>query len=138
MPKREKPPEKPAAPFHRPFKDLAARFGGEHPPLSDAGSPPEPPAAQISPASKHERPPRPPPARAVVRLERKGRGGKEATVVEKLGLPQDELARWLKELKQSLGCGGALEDGALALQGDLRLRVKAELERRGVRKVTTG
>jgi translation initiation factor 1 len=74
----------------------------------------------------------------VVRLERKGRGGKEATVVEKLALGPDEAARWLKDLKQALGCGGAVEGDALVLQGDLRQRVKALLESRGVRKVTLG
>jgi translation initiation factor 1 len=74
----------------------------------------------------------------VVRLERKGRGGKEATVVEKLELSPAERERWIKELKQALGCGGAIEGEALVLQGDLRERLKPLLERRGVRRVTLG
>ena len=77
-------------------------------------------------------------ARAVVRMERKGRGGKEATLVEKLGLPPATLGAWLDEAKRALGCGGAAEDGALVLQGDQRERVARWLERRGVRKVTVG
>lgn len=76
------------------------------------------------------------PARAVVRLERKGRGGKEATVVEKLELTAVELERWCKELKSALGCGGAVDGAAIVLQGDLRPRVEALLVQRGVRKVT--
>ncbi|MEZ4363571.1 MAG: translation initiation factor [Kofleriaceae bacterium] len=76
------------------------------------------------------------PAWAVVRLERKGRGGKEATIVEKLGLGPAELAVWCKELKQALGCGGVVEGDALVLQGDLRGRLPAALTKRGVRKVT--
>jgi translation initiation factor 1 len=76
------------------------------------------------------------PARAVVRLERKGRGGKEATLVEKLELAPAELERWCKDLKAALGCGGAIDDGAIVLQGDLRRRVEALLVARGVRKVT--
>jgi translation initiation factor 1 len=72
----------------------------------------------------------------VVRIERKGRGGKEATVVEKLGLPADALTRWLEEAKRALGCGGGIEDGALVLQGDQRERVARWLEGRGVRKVS--
>lgn len=76
------------------------------------------------------------PARAVVRLERKGRGGKEATIVEKLGLPAVELERWCKELKAALGCGGAVDGDAIVLQGDLRARLEAVLTKRGVRKVT--
>src|SRR5215831_6342950 len=44
-----------------------------------------------------------PPARAVVRMERKGRGGKEVTVVDKLGLPPAQLETWCRDLKQALG-----------------------------------
>lgn len=76
------------------------------------------------------------PARAVVRLERKGRGGKEATLVEKLELAPAELERWCKELKSALGCGGAVDEGVIVLQGDLRKRAEALLLARGVRKVT--
>jgi len=76
------------------------------------------------------------PARAVVRLERKQRGGKEVTVVEKLGLSKAALEAWCKELKQSLGCGGTVENDAIVLQGDLRKRAAEVLEKRGVVKVT--
>jgi translation initiation factor 1 len=76
------------------------------------------------------------PARAVVRYERKGRGGKEATLIEKLDLPAVELERWCKELKSALGCGGAVDGATIVLQGDLRRRVEALLVQRGVRKVT--
>ena len=75
------------------------------------------------------------PARAVVRLERKGRGGKEATIVEHLGLPAAELERWCKDLKSALGCGGAVDGAAIVLQGDLRRRLEPLLVARGVRKV---
>ena len=78
------------------------------------------------------------PARAVVRLERKGRSGKEATIVEKLELGPDELERWCKELKAALGCGGAVEGVTIVLQGDLRRRIEPVLIARGVRKVTVG
>lgn len=76
------------------------------------------------------------PARAVVRLERAGRRGKEVTLVEHLELPAKEREAWLKELKSAMGCGGQLEDEALVLQGDLRERVAKWLEKKGVRKVT--
>lgn len=78
------------------------------------------------------------PARAVVRLERKGRGGKEVTIVEKLGLAPAELERWCKELKQALGSGGSVDGDAIVLQGDLRDRIGAVLENKGVAKVTLG
>lgn len=122
MAKRERPTQPAPGPFHNPFGGLAERLGIK----------PEPEAT--TPAAAPARGP----ARAVVRLERKGRGGKEATLIEKLELAPAERERWLKELKQALGCGGAIEGDALALQGDLRERVKALLEKRGVRKVTLG
>jgi translation initiation factor 1 len=78
------------------------------------------------------------PARAVVRMERKGRGGKEVTVVEKLDLRPAELETWCRDLKQALGCGGSVDGDAILLQGDLRARVPAVLTARGVGKVTVG
>lgn len=72
----------------------------------------------------------------MVRLERKGRGGKEATIIEKLELPPAELEKWCKEAKAAMGCGGAVDEGAIVLQGDLRKRLEAWLTARGVRKVT--
>lgn len=78
------------------------------------------------------------PARAVVRVERKGRGGKEVTVIEKLGLAERELADWCRALKAALGCGGAVDGDAIVLQGDLRQRVPAVLTARGVGRVTVG
>jgi translation initiation factor 1 len=74
----------------------------------------------------------------MVRLERKGRGGKEATVVEKLGLAPAALAEWADALKRSLGCGGGVEGGALVAQGDQRDRVVRWLEARGVKQVIRG
>ena len=64
------------------------------------------------------------PARAVVRLERKGRRGKEATIIEKLDLKPAELETWCKDAKSAMGCGGTVEDGAIVLQGDLRKRLE--------------
>jgi translation initiation factor 1 len=78
------------------------------------------------------------PTRAVVRMERKQRGGKEVTVVDKLGLPAAELERWCRELKQALGCGGSVDGDLIVLQGDLRKRLPDVLTAKGVAKVTVG
>ena len=98
--------------------------------------PPGPAPAPAKPAPA--KPPKPPPARAVVRMERKGRGGKEVTVVDKLALPPVELERWCRELKQALGCGGSVDGDVIVLQGDLRPRIGAVLEARGIGRVTIG
>ena len=124
--KKDEAPAAPAAPFHNPFAALAAKR--EELP---AGPPPA-----AAPASKEKEAKGP--ARAVVRMERKGRGGKEVTVVEQLGLREAELETWLKALKNGLGCGGTVEGETLVLQGDQRERLPALLTARGVRKVTVG
>ena len=93
---------------------------------------PQAPAAPAAPPAKRA------PARAVVRMERKGRGGKEVTVVDKLGVKPAELEAWCRELKQALGCGGAVDGELIVLQGDLRTRVPAVLTAKGVAKVTVG
>ncbi len=108
-------------PFHNPFAALKDKLGDL--PEGPAPRAPAPPGG---------------PTRAVVRMERKGRGGKEVTVVEQLGLRAGELESWLKALKGALGCGGAIEGDALVLQGDQRKRLPAILEARGVRKVISG
>ena len=96
-----------------------------------------PPSAARPPPGKSAATPKPP-ARAVVRMERKGRGGKEVTVVDKLGLRATELEEWCRALKQALGCGGAVDGELIVLQGDLRARLPAALTARGVEKVTIG
>jgi len=76
------------------------------------------------------------PARAVVRYQRKGRGGKEVTLVDKLELAPADLEGWCRDLKRALGCGGAIEGAVIVLAGDQRERLPRLLEGRGVRRVT--
>ena len=69
-------------------------------------------------------------------MERKGRGGKEVTVLEQLNLTPMLRERWLKELKAGLGCGGVIEGNDIMLQGDHRKRLPAVLAKMGVKSVT--
>jgi translation initiation factor 1 len=154
MGKRSDPPPPPPAPgrFNDAFAKLRERLpvapadaeaAAPPPPSSSTTAapeptPPAPAAARPLPASAPSAQTPAGPPRAVVRLERKGRGGKEATIIEKLALPPAALARWADELKRGLGCGGGVEAGAIALHGDQRERVRRWLEARGVRKVTLG
>lgn len=68
---------------------------------------------------------------AKLRMEKKGRGGKTVTLV--YGLPEN--AEFLKDLSQELkracGTGGTVVEGGVELQGDLRIRAREVLERRG-------
>jgi translation initiation factor 1 len=93
-----------------------------------------PAGTQEPPAKTSDR--RAVPARAVIRFERKGRSGKEVTVVEKLALSPRDLERWCIELKRALGVGGHIEGSSLVLQGDQRDRVAEWVKARGVRKVS--
>jgi translation initiation factor 1 len=115
-------------PFHNPFGALA----GIRDRLPAQPAAPEPPQRAESARVSKTIP------RAVVRLERAGRGGKEVTVVEHLAIPPADRERWLKALKTALGCGGVVEGDALVLQGDQRKRLPKLLESRGVKKVTVG
>ena len=116
-------------PFNNPFGQVLGRLKNlpQQNPPSDGGG--------VQAAASLAREPAIGPARAVVRMERKGRGGKEVTAVEQLGIKPNELENWLKELKNALGCGGTLEGDAIVLQGDQRKRLPALLSARGVRRV---
>lgn len=115
-------------PFHNPFEALRA-LRDQLPAAPDPPAPvaPAPAPSQTAPAKTIPR--------AVVRMERSGRGGKEVTVIEHLDLPPHERKTWLAALKSGLGCGGVIEGEALVLQGDQRDRVPKLLSARGVKKI---
>jgi translation initiation factor 1 len=93
----------------------------------------------------------PPPARAqsdargvdlaacgklVLRKERKGRGGKTATVLSGLRPElRDPVAR---ALRHALGCGASVDGDVVVLQGDLATRAQAWLAARGARRIVLG
>jgi translation initiation factor 1 len=68
---------------------------------------------------------------AKLRMEKKGRGGKTVTVVYDLPRNAAFLKALCQELKKTCGTGGAVEDGAIELQGDLRDRVRELLMKKG-------
>lgn len=88
------------------------------------------------PAPASEPPPPKGPARAVLRYERKGHGGKEVTRVEQLNLPAPRLEEWARDLKRELGVGGFVDGDAIVVSGDQRKRLPAILTTRGVRKIS--
>jgi translation initiation factor 1 len=68
---------------------------------------------------------------AKLRMEKKGRGGKTVTVVYDLPRNAAFLKDLCQELKKTCGTGGAVDDGAIELQGDLRDRVREVLTKKG-------
>ncbi len=74
----------------------------------------------------------------VLRREKKGRGGKTATVIEGLPLPPSALERIARELKRALGCGATTDRRVIVVQGDMADRIAPWLEARGARRVIVG
>jgi translation initiation factor 1 len=69
--------------------------------------------------------------RCVLRLEKKGRGGKSVTVVADLPRNDAFLAALATELKRACGTGGTVADGAVEIQGDQRERLRPLLAAKG-------
>lgn len=66
-------------------------------------------------------------------FERKGRGGKSATIIEGFTLTDDEVAEIAAKLRKSLGTGGSSRGGEILLQGDCRPKSAAQLRALGFR-----
>lgn len=64
-------------------------------------------------------------------LERKGRAGKQATIVTGFVCDEDALKQVASRLKSSLGVGGSARGGEILIQGDFRQRVLELLQEMG-------
>lgn len=63
----------------------------------------------------------------LVELDRKGRRGKEATIISGFTIPDSEVAKIASRLKSRLATGGSSRGGEILIQGDRRNQVKAIL-----------
>ena len=68
---------------------------------------------------------------AGIRREKKGRGGKTVTVIMDLQLTPEDRKSLAKKLKKACGAGGAVKEDTIEIQGDLRDKVAAELQKLG-------
>jgi translation initiation factor 1 len=75
---------------------------------------------------------------ARVRRETKGRGGKTVTSISGVPLAEDALRELASALKKRCGCGGALKDGVIEIQGDHVELLLAELQARGFKARKSG
>ena len=71
----------------------------------------------------------------IVRIQRQTSGRKGKGVCLITGLDQDdaELTKLAAELKKKCGCGGAVKDGVIEIQGDKRDLIKSLLEAKGMK-----
>ena len=67
----------------------------------------------------------------IVSIDRKGRGGKQVTLVSGFVGSSDDLAELGRTLKVKCGVGGSAKDGVITIQGDFRDRVVALLKDMG-------
>ncbi|MEH6556518.1 MAG: translation initiation factor Sui1 [Oceanicoccus sp.] len=69
----------------------------------------------------------------IIRLSRetKGRKGKGVTLITGLPLPDGELKKLAKELKQHCGTGGSIKSGVIEIQGDQRNLLQLSLQAKG-------
>lgn len=66
-----------------------------------------------------------------IRREVSGRKGKGVTTIAGLEMPDAELKKLAKTLKQLCGTGGSVKNGIIEIQGDHREKIQEALENQG-------
>lgn len=73
-----------------------------------------------------------------ISLDRKGRGGKDVTVITGVPLNDNDLEDLGRKLKAQCGCGGTTKDGRIELQGDRRDLIMTKLQEMGYKPKKSG
>ncbi|EAN9587278.1 stress response translation initiation inhibitor YciH [Salmonella enterica subsp. diarizonae] len=71
----------------------------------------------------------------IVRIQRQtsGRKGKGVCLITGIERDDAELTKLAAELKKKCGCGGAVKEGIIEIQGDKRDLIKSLLEAKGIK-----
>ena len=65
------------------------------------------------------------------RIEKKGRGGKTATIISGFVGPDKDLEDLARTLKTHCGTGGSVKDGEIIIQGELKDKIVTKLKALG-------
>ena len=68
---------------------------------------------------------------AYLHRDSKGRGGKSVTLIKNLVLSEEDMKSLAKRVKQDLGVGGTVKDGAIEIQSEQRDRIAGILQKLG-------
>ena len=71
-------------------------------------------------------------------FEKKGRGGKTAVIVKGFEGSDEALKNLAKAIKSHCATGGSVKDGEIIIQGPVRDKVKAYLEKEGYKTKRVG
>ena len=113
-----------------PFAALQGALG-ELPPGEAVAAAPEPERAPVDGGSLAH-------GKLVLRREKKGRGGKTATVIEGLQVPEAALEDMAQQLRRQLGCGAHVEGATIVVSGAQTDRVRDWLAARGATRIVIG
>jgi len=70
-----------------------------------------------------------------IHLEKKGRGGKEVSIVKGFSGPKEILQNWAKELKKECGVGGSVKNNEIIIQGNNRDKILQILKSKGIKNI---
>lgn len=87
----------------------------------------EPAADPLAAAVSNQR------GKLIIEMERKGRGGKTATIISGFSVDDEAVSIIASHLKRSLGTGGSARGGEILIQGDRRDAVREALRRLGLK-----
>ncbi|MFK7826238.1 MAG: hypothetical protein AB8G05_18945 [Oligoflexales bacterium] len=73
-----------------------------------------------------------------IRLEKKGRGGKQVTILFNLPFEENEAKQLMKDLQAKLACGGSFKDASIHFSGDMRDKIEEIFKSLGKKIVRSG
>jgi translation initiation factor 1 len=122
-----RPEPKKKIPINAPQTGLNTAFAGLDLPNLPAGPAPAPPPPATGLQAIWKM------GRVVLRKETARRGGKTVIVVHEFAthLPQSVIDTVAKQLRQSIGCGGAVKGRTIEMQGNQPAKIREALEAQG-------